>query len=237
MNAMTSSKNSGILLITALVAAILFAVYYYVLTPKLDEVEAKENNLSTLHEEMANLQQQLDQAAQSQQMSVSNELVLRKKVPPMRAIEKVLADVEEIEEITGTRIESISFNNYDSLVSDSTIQDVNAPQEEAEQPTTETTEETPTEEQATTEALPVSSIAKESLPPALKLVTFEIQILALDMKSLHNYLEEIEKLERVMKIDTVSIKLPGEEDVLQEDGDSTVQATVQITTFYYDGDN
>lgn len=237
MNTMTSSKNSAVLLITALVAAILFAVYYYVLTPKLDEVEAKEINVSALHEEMANLQQQLDQAAQSQQMSVSNELLLRKKVPPMRAIEKVLADIEEIEEITGTRIESISFNNYDSLVSDSTIQDVNAPKEEVEQPPAETTEETPTEEQATTEELPVSTITKETLPPALKLVTFEIQILALDKKSLHNYLEEIEKLERVMKIDTVSIQLPGEEDVLQEDGDSTVKATVQITTFYYDGDN
>lgn len=233
---MTSSKNSGILLITALVAAILFAVYYYVLTPKLDEVEVKETALSTLRQDIDNLQQQLDQAAQSQQMSVSNELVLRKKVPPMRAIEKVLSDVEEIEEITGTRIESISFNNYDSLVSDSTIQDVNAPQEEAEQPPAETTDDAPTEEQEETETLPVSTIAKESLPPALKLVTFEIQILALDMKSLHNYLEEIEKLERIMKIDTVSIKLPGEEDVLQEDADPTVNATVQITTFYYEGE-
>ena len=234
---MTSSKNSGILLVTALVAAILFAVYYYVLTPKLDEVEAKETALSTLRQDIANLQQQLDQATLSQQMFASNDLVLRKKVPPMRAIEKVLADVGEIEEITGTRMESISFNNYDSLVSDSTIQDVNAPQEEVEQPSAEDTNNTTTEEQEKMEALPVSTIAKESLPPALKLVTFEIQILALDMESLHNYLEEIEKLERIMKIDTVSIQLPGEEDVLKEDGDPTVEATVQITTFYYDGDN
>ncbi|KOS69315.1 hypothetical protein AEA09_12595 [Lysinibacillus contaminans] len=240
MNSITSNKNSAILLLTALIAAVLFAVYYYVLTPKLDDVKAKESTVSTLNQEITSLQEQIAIVEETQQSSATNNVTLRKKVPQTRAIEKVLLDIAEIEAVTGTLVESISFNNYDSLVLDSTITDPNAPVVDEDAPVTDgdTTDTQPTEEdpEATTDELPVSTIAKESLPAALKLVTFSMDIAALDMKSLNSYLQEIEKIERIMKIDALDISLPGEEDKFQEDADPTVTATIQVTTFYYEGE-
>ncbi|MFJ7735039.1 potassium transporter [Lysinibacillus sp. NPDC097287] len=244
MNSITSSKNSAILLLTALIAAILFAVYSYVLSPKLDEVNAMESTLSTLNQEIKSLQEQITFIDETQQTSLSNSLTLRQKVPQTREIEKVLLAIAEIEAVTGTLVESISFNNYDSLVVDSTITDPNAPvmDEEVAQGASATdgnttdTQQTGGETVATTDELPVSTIAKESLPEQLKLVTFSIDIAALDLQALQDFLQEIEQIERIMKIDTLSISSPGEEEQLQEGADPTVKANVQITTFYYEGE-
>ncbi|MFJ5790373.1 potassium transporter [Lysinibacillus sp. NPDC093197] len=235
---MTSSKNSAILLLTALVAALLFALYYYLLTPKLEEVEAKERDVSALQQEIASIQEQiaaLDMVQQSHGVSV---LSLRKKVPQTRAIEGVIRNIEEIEAVTGTRVEAVEFNNYDSLVMDSSIIDPNSPANEeqavtAQQPT-ENSEQADSEEGDN--ALPTSTIAKESLPAELKLVTFSIDVVAIDTKAMLEFLKEIEKIERVMKIDTLDITLTGEEAVFEEDADSSIKATVQVTTFYYEGE-
>ncbi|MFJ7661153.1 potassium transporter [Lysinibacillus sp. NPDC097162] len=235
---MTSSKNSAILLLTALVAALLFALYYYLLTPKLEEVEAKERDVSALQQEIATIQEQiaaLDTIQQSHGVSV---LSLRKKVPQTRAIEGVIRNIEEIEAVTGTRVEAVEFNNYDSLVMDSSIIDPNSPANEeqavtAQQPT-ENSEQADSEEGDN--ALPTSTIAKESLPAELKLVTFSIDVVAIDTKAMLEFLKEIEKIERVMKIDTLDITLTGEEAVFEEDADSSIKATVQVTTFYYEGE-
>jgi Tfp pilus assembly protein PilO len=237
---MTSSKNSAILLLTALVAALLFALYYYLLTPKLEEVEAKERDVSALQQEIATIQEQiaaLDTVQQSHGVSV---LSLRKKVPQTRAIEGVIRNIEEIEAVTGTRVEAVEFNNYDSLVMDSSIIDPNTPAIE-EQALSDTAQQlTENSEQADGEegdkTLPTSTIAKESLPAELKLVTFSIDVVAIDTKAMLEFLKEIEKIERVMKIDTLDITLTGEEVLFEEDADSSIKATIQVTTFYYEGE-
>ena len=51
------------------------------------------------------------------------------------------------------------------------------------------------------------------------------------------FIKEIEQIERVMKLDSVSLTLPGEEEQLQEDAVPTYKAAIQITTFYYEGEN
>jgi len=235
---MTSSKNSAILLLTALVAALLFALYYYLLTPKLEEVEAKERDVRALQQEIATIQEQITALDTVQQSHGASVLSLRKKVPQTRAIEGVIRNIEEIEAVTGTRVEAVEFNNYDSLVMDSSIIDPNSPANEeqavsAQQPT-ENSEQADSEEGDN--ALPTSTIAKESLPAELKLVTFSIDVIAIDTKTMLEFLKEIEKIERVMKIDTLDITLTGEEVVFEEDADSSIKATVQVTTFYYEGE-
>ena len=234
---MTSSKNSAILLLTALVAALLFALYYYVLTPKLEEVEAKEQTISALQQNIATIQEQMATLESAQPSHGGSLLSLRKKVPQNRAIESLLRNIEEIEAVTGTRVETVEFNNYDSLVIDSTIVDPNAPpaSETAQQTSTENSNQT--EDSQADKALPTSSIAKETLPADLKLVTFSMEVAAIDSAAMLEFLKEIEKIERVMKIDTLDITLTGEEDKFMEDADSTITATVQVTTFYYEGDS
>lgn len=215
------------MLLIALIAAILFALYYYLLLPKMNEVESKESNVKQLQQQITSLQGRLAKEDKKQGVPTSNLLAMRQKLPETRAVEKVVLDLAEIEEVTETRIESMEFNNDDTSVAQSNVSDPNM-LEEADAEVNgkqENEEKTP----------PISSIEKESLPDNLKLITFNLDVAALDIKSLESFLKEIEQLERVMKTDAINLTKPGEQDQLEKDADLTLKATIQITTFYYEG--
>ena len=237
---LSSSKNSGPILIASLVAVLLFAVYYYIVLPKQDEADMIDSSVDSLHSEISILNEQIASIQEEQSSENSNEFALRKKVPASREIDELLLNIEEIEHVSGSRIQSISFNNYDSLVSTSSLTDPNAvteteenaeeQTEASEEQTTDTTSETT--EQAT--ATPVSTIAVESLPVNLKLITFNVDVESPNHGNLEQFIKEIEKLERVMHIDTVDYDLPGEENTYAEDASNIVAASIQVTTFYYE---
>lgn len=243
---LSSSKNSGPILIVVLVAVLLFAVYYYVVLPKQDEADMMESSVNSLNSEISTLNEQITSIQEEQSRESSNEFALRKKMPDNREIDELLLNIEEIEYVSGSRIQSISFNNYDSLVSASSLTDPNAVPTDEENPegqteaseetatdtTTETEDTTETEEQVPT--TPVSTIAVESLPANLKLVTFEVTVESPNYEKLQQFIKEIERLERVMHIDTIEYALPGEENTFAEDASDIVSATIQVTTFYYE---
>ncbi|MFF2794314.1 potassium transporter [Lysinibacillus xylanilyticus] len=239
---MTSGKNSTILLLTALIAAILFALYYYILTPKLEEVDAKESAINSLQQEISTIQEQIALIEENGKSSRTSSLTLRKKVPQTRAIDEVIRNIEEIEAVTGTRVEAMDFNNYDSLVMDSTMTDPNSTnsgeQADTQQSTTEADEQAVVMNGETPEVkdkLPTATFTKDSLPKELKLVTFNIDVVALDNEAMVEFIKEIEKIDRVMKIDAIDFESTGEEAKFQEDADTTLKSTIQVTTFYYEG--
>ena len=235
MNSISSSKNTSILLTIALAMALLFALYYYVVKPKQDSVQRVSYEVSALQSEVAALENQLE-TLQQQQSASENEFTLRKKVPANRAIDSLLLNIEEIEYITGTRVDSINFNNYDELVSSSNLYDPTMTVSEEEQAengdenSTATTESTEQEQ----DTLPVSTIAVESLPTSLKLITFNIDITSPNEESLIKFMKEVEQIERVMHVDAIDFSLPGEENAFTEDQTEVVTGSVQITTFYYE---
>ncbi|AVK83328.1 hypothetical protein C3943_06985 [Lysinibacillus sp. B2A1] len=222
-----NSKKSGILLLVLLIASLLFALYYYVILPKKDEVRAKEASIQSLQTEIKSLEQSLTSFDEQLEVPMQETLEMQKKVPSARAVEQVLRDMVEIEEVTGTRMESLTFNNYDEPVANANVDQTNTVAE-AEAKVNE-------ENQENTETPPVSTIAQENIPPELKLVTFTFDIGALTFDSMVTFLKEVEKLERVMKIDTINMTIPGEQEKLDKEADHTIKATVQITTFYYEG--
>ncbi|MGE7113865.1 hypothetical protein [Lysinibacillus sp. NPDC047702] len=222
-----NSKNSGILLLVLLIASLLFALYYYVILPKKDEVRAKEASIQSLQTEIKSLEQSLTSFDEQLEVPMQETLEMQKKVPSVRAVEQVLRDMVEIEEVTGTRMESLTFNNYDEPVANANVDQTNTVAE-AEAKVNE-------ENQENTETPPVSTIAQENIPAELKLVTFTFDIGALTFDSMVTFLKEVEKLERVMKIDTINMTIPGEQEKLDKEADNTIKATVQITTFYYEG--
>ena len=224
MNKLTSSKNSSIILLIALITAILFALYYYLLLPKLDEVKAKENHISQVQQEVTRINEKLAQLDKEQGQSTINILSLRQKLPATRAVEKILLDLAEIEEVAGTRIESLIVQNDEAAVRQS--EELNM----VEQAEAEVNGGQDTDKPST----PISSLSKDSLPANLKLITFILEVGALDFNSLESFLQELEQLERVMKTDAIEIKLPGEQDQLEKNADLTLMATVQVTTFYYE---
>lgn len=254
MNSISSSKNGTLLLVIALAMTLLFAVYYYIVKPKEDEAQTIRSEMNNLETEISSLEQSLAELNTQHLQTDVNEFALRKKVPENREIDALILAMEEIEYVTGSRVQSIEFNNYDALVSSSGLQDplyTPEPEEGAavgdgseSSETTESTESADdpgqaentetTDGTAPTEELPISTIAVETLPPSLKLVTFNVNVVAPNNVNLQQFIEEIEKNERVMRIDIIDFALPGEEDQFAEEASEIVTASIQVTTFYYE---
>lgn len=123
MNSISSSKNGTLLLVIALAMALLFAVYYYVIKPKEDEAQAIRTEITSLETEISTMEQSLAELNVQHSQTDINEFALRKKVPANREIDALILAMEEIEYVTGSRVQSIEFNNYDALVSSSGLQD------------------------------------------------------------------------------------------------------------------
>ncbi|MFC7685211.1 potassium transporter [Ureibacillus sp. GCM10028918] len=242
---LSGNKNSSLLLLIALIAALLFAIYYYILLPKKDHVDSLEGSINGLQTEISTLQGQIASLEEEGTSEVSNVFEIRQKLPQSREIDQLLLNLEEIEFVTETRITSIGFNSYDALVSESNI--VPVPEEEAvtdeategqtdEAETTENAEVVEGEETGETVETPVSEIAAQTLPPELKLITFNLEIEASENQNIQQFIEEIENLKRIMHIDSISYSLPGEEGEFVEAEAETLNASIQVTTFYYEGE-
>lgn len=234
MMKLTSGKNSSTLLLIALVAALLFALYYYILLPKKEEAASLESSILSTRSEIESIQQQMEELNASKNAEHATLFELRKKVPATRNLDDIVLKIEETQYVTGTKILSIHFNNYDELVSSSQLESPNVPTEEGEN--ADENGEDATTEAEDSEETPVSPIAKENLPSELKLITFEVRVESPDFNHLVNFIKEIEKIKRIMHIDAINFSLPGEENEFDEDSEDSITATVKVTTFYYEGE-
>ncbi|GLC87259.1 potassium transporter [Lysinibacillus piscis] len=223
---MFSNKNSAPILLSALVLVLLFALYYFIVLPKKDEVQQLQNNITVLQQDMTNLQTQITMQKSTEKNTLENVFALQKKVPKDKDIAKLLLNLEEIELLSTSRIVGMQFNNYDAIVNESTLQDPSQPAEE---------EQANSSENETAEP-PTSTIAIDTLPPELQMMTFNIDMAAMDADKLTIFLKELEALERVIRIDHVELALSGEEAELAETAPKAPTAKIQATTFYYEGE-
>lgn len=227
MNDLFSNKQTGYLVISALIAVLLGAIYYFLVYPMSEEKNSKEVTISTVRSEIALLDSQL--TAPVEEGEDKNSFQLEKKVPLTRELDMLIKSIEEVDLVSEAKIESIEFNNYDEIVADSTL----VPSEEEASPEADdaATEEIEGEQPAET---PVSPVANSTLPPQLKLITFNINILTKDYDHLNTFIKELESIERIKRIDQIEFLLPGEESLLELDYKEAISARIQVTTFYYD---
>lgn len=227
MNDLFSNKQTGYLVVSALIAVLLGAIYYFLVYPMSEEKNSKEVTISTVRNEIALLDSQL--TAPVEEGEDKNSFQLEKKVPLTRELDMLIKSIEEVDLVSEAKIESIEFNNYDEIVADSTL----VPSEEEASPETDDadTEEIEGEQPAET---PVSPVANSTLPPQLKLITFNINILTKDYDHLNTFIKELESIERIKRIDQIEFLLPGEESLLELDYKEAISARIQVTTFFYD---
>ncbi|MEC1179241.1 potassium transporter [Metasolibacillus meyeri] len=219
---MFSNKNSAPILLTVLVALLLFVSYYYFVLPKKEQAERLHSAVSSLQEEIMSLQSQIAMKQSEESQVPENLFVLQKKVPQHKDIVNLLLNMEEIGLLSASKITGMQFNNYDALVSESELQDISD-------------SETVTEQQFT-EELPTSSIAKEALPPELQMVTFNVELESRNESDFTIFLKELESLERIIRIDQIDLQVPGEADLIEDAPPKTVSTKIQATTFYYEGE-
>ena len=225
MNELVSDKRTGYLLIVALVAVLLGALYFFLVSPLQQEKQSKEVVISNVRNEIELLSTQLTAPSEVEEDS----FLLEKKVPLSRELNRLVQSIEEVELISEARVESVNFNNYDEIVADSSLAAID---EEVALNEPVATDEASTEGEIVTEA-PVSPIASTILPPQLKLITFDITVWTKDYEHLSTFIKEIESIERIYRIDAIEFSLLGEEELYDLEVQDAVSATIQVTTFYY----
>ncbi|MER2105716.1 MAG: potassium transporter [Solibacillus sp.] len=240
---MKKLNRSSILLIIIVILLLLFALYYYVILPKKQEEERLQQSVNQVQSEVTALQENIRILVEEQEYVEENTYAMRKKLPPNRMMQQLLLDIEEIEYVSESKVLAVNFNNYDAVVNASTLQDPNVQEVPAEADVAadgtaeENTDNVESQERTdVTEEVPVSTVTRETLQAELKMVTFNMNVEAPDRKNIEAFVKELENLERVMRIDSISYNLLGESDLLEEQLYDLTTAVVQVTTFFYEGE-
>lgn len=247
MKASFNENKSLFSLLGVLVFVILGALYYYIILPKSDEETSMTMAIESLENETNQLQQEIYALSVVEDETMDN-YELRKKLPKKRDVNILLLSLQEAELVSEAKIMSISFNDYDGLVSESNIEpkteeesteEAEAEAEEAEENVdagteadTEADTDTVVEEENADKDIPHTQIDIELLPEQLKLLSLSLEIIVQDYEHLLTFIKEVEAVERSIRIDGVSFSQIGEEGFATEDLDESIVVTIQLTTFY-----
>src|SRR5690606_36513771 len=107
--------------------------------------------------------------------------------------------------------------------------------EEDEESNTDEQDSTNEEEPSSSEETSSDSSDDAEKPDKLHLVTAKLNVLSPDDEHFIHFLREIEKLERVTRVDQLQVNKPTEQVLdFHEKPDKTVSFTVDVTTFYYE---
>lgn len=167
-----------------------------------------------------------------------NQLEYLSKDPGKRQLEKVIRALQNIEQLTITKINRVVIKN------DETIIVTNLSKKELFEGITNhnnesiTTEETkplniPSAKQQVEEMqyeTPVNASEASSIKP--ECITFDALLTSPNYDDVYDFIKEVERLERIVRIDKISFSVPNG-DVVLNGLKETIQTTLQLTTFYY----
>lgn len=230
---MKLNQSFPFILLTVLLGSILLGFYFYFVKPVKEDVHNKQFTIETSTEEFLTLEAQLE--ASSWEDGHFNEMVLVKKLPKNRELSSVIQLLQQAELLTDSTVQSIVFNDYDENIEDSSILLLEPEPQITEENTLdqsgnpEVSSEN-NEEQTPLDTIPVSEIVETVLPENLNILTFNATIKHKDYYQLLLFLQEVEKNERLIKIDSLDFNLPGEK-ITSEDLEM-ITSTIQMTTFY-----
>ena len=243
-----------ILLAICLVGAVGYGIYAYILEPKWSERDVLKAENVQLVDEASNLRIQLQQDQKNAEASKRSDAELRIKVPKNRDISQLIRMLEQFEGQTATEVSSVAFNNYDASAKD-TLQGDTSNEENTSNPNTPTKTTEEAEKQVEDEAkkeetdetkteTPTSDLANEEILGNMELITVSFTVSGEDIADVRQFLQNIERYPRLMKIDSVDYEIANPEAAVEQqttdpatNPDDTpaeypVQANVQITTFY-----
>lgn len=262
---MKKINNQGLilpLLVASILIGAVYAVYMYMIAPKLDEKNRLEVNNIALTEDAEVLQQQLVTEKNQAAATAKSDVELHMKVPAQRELAQLIKQIEQFEGLSNVVVSNVAFNNYDTEAG----QQFSEQQSEAEQQNTAEAEQQATEavatetENTTTEgtieenadaekiqesdegkATPITSLDYASLPNNIKLVTVSMTISAMEESEVLAFLKRIEKSTRLIRVDSIDYTEENPEQTEQQTNEEQeavnypVNAVVQMTTFYEQG--
>lgn len=238
MNNFIEEKKTLAILLAVIFFLLLGVLYMYWVKPLKEEVAQVEQNVELLETEIQLLEAELqktDEAADPDGQYYQ----WTKKLPLDRHVDELILSLQEIEILSESRIENISFNNYDGQLSESDQihHEEDAEQmdhEEEELNETESTDDEATEESEEALAEPPVSEVIHQLPENVRLLTLQLDVVSPNFEQSQKFLKEIETLERIIRVDALSFNKPGEREILESDEEEIpISMNVTMTTFYY----
>jgi type IV pilus assembly protein PilO len=213
-------------LLIVLLFVLLIVVYFVYVSPQSKQLKAAKQNVSNLESEIAALEANRDRSTDDLD---SDALLLKRKVPLNPELENLLLTFQEIELVSGSRIENIVFR-YDGELPEN-----DSSSEESQENQSTDADENTNDANATAEnndSEPANTINGNN-PEFLKLITAAMDVLSPDYDSFQEFLQELEKRERIMRVDKLTFKKPAERELL-DGSDETITFTIEVTTFYYE---
>ncbi|HHY72844.1 MAG TPA: hypothetical protein GX497_06395 [Bacillus bacterium] len=219
MNLQLSKKNLAFIFTIILAVVLPLGSYFYLVNPLKSEIKTLKEQLSTeekLYDTLA------ERVGSTKTSVIGNSRNLQKKLPVESFMEQFVLDLEKAEVVSNSLIEDMTFQNQDVSEKD-VIVDNSGENNEASTETSAATDSQDTGQQSTD---------VPGIPEGIKRVTVNLTVTSKDYFDLLTFLEAIENLERVTKIDSLTFN--GGKEILSTDQEiEELTYKVVISTFYY----
>lgn len=250
MNEIFQEKRIPFLIFVGLVISLLIVLYFLILKPKVEHLEGVEVQSALLESDIDQLERQVKiiEASGEDDTEIKSDFKLRKKIPMDSSMDTLLLSLEEMEAISTSRIENISFV-YGLLGQELLEGEATEPIAPEPEPDPEVTEENTAVDNNEPEQ-PDERVQREiSLAETSKLmadlntfgngtlqsITMSMDVISPDFTSFEQFINELENSERIIIVQSMEFQKPTEEELLFGDNtDLSVKYSVQLVTFYYD---
>lgn len=222
MNNLFQENKRPFTILLVLLLLLTIVLYFLFLRPLIANVKNQQVTNTSLASEIEVLDVKIQTL--SEQEIDTTELEL--KVPLTRDLQALVLSLENIEEVSGTKVGSIRLNYNDGLpnidIDDDESSDTNVVESEEN---AEDIEEIPN-------VIPI-----EDKPERLKMISLRLDVYAPDFEHVKQFIREIEKLERLTIISRVEFSRPvqiiDDEQLADDEQPELMEFTIDLITFYY----
>ncbi|GGD03535.1 hypothetical protein [Pontibacillus salipaludis] len=207
--------------IVVVILLIVFLAFYWIVhslyvDPALQEVDQVK---SSLKNEERILNSLAEQETEQQDLTLKTSRELQLKLPVLPVQDQVILAIERAENVSGTFIESVILNGDEIIeVEEDEIVDT-------AEPTSETEEKVEEEAEVEEEALAVDP---PPVMPSVNALTYQVNVLAKSFEDLTLFLEELERIPRLVSFDEIEFQ-PN--DSTTDEGEQ-VSFLVTFSAFY-----
>ncbi|WP_026906455.1 hypothetical protein [Paucisalibacillus globulus] len=233
MNNIFQENKKSFFLLLGLLFLLLIVAYFFFFQPASKELKTREHQSGTLENDNQVLQIEISNAENNsgEELDVDNYL-LENKLPLNPEIEDLILTLQEIEFVSGSRFDNISFSYGGS-----------APQREQEATEYEAENGTEAVEESDNELETDSDVAEttqedtmifEEIPGNLQVITVSFSVTSPDYDHFQQFINQIEKQERLMTVTSMDFQKPAERELVIDEEAETITSEVSVTTFFFE---
>jgi type IV pilus assembly protein PilO len=221
MNLRFEKKHTMILVMLALLAILLYiGAYFLYISPLKDSLALKESQLQSEQQLSETLETRLSTASAS---DFNSTVEMQKMLPVDPMTEQLVLDLEKAEVVSNSYITSMEFNNDGAALSEA--QPANGEQPAAADTTSGENQGTETVAADENQIKMPDGIAKNSVTVTVESASYF---------DLEKFIATLEKLQRVVMVDSISFAGPEEINSLSDE-EKMIVMTLTINTFYLSG--